>query len=271
MTEYLKSPLNYTGSKFNLLPEIKNNLPKDRTILYDLFCGGGSVFVNLLPNYQTIYANDILIPLIRLYNFLQNNKWEDVIELISSEKIDKDSQEQYVKLREDFNLTGDFIKFFILVCSCTNNMMRFNKKFEFNQTWGKRTYNPSTEIKLKAYHNKIFSNNNLVLTHQSFETYDIDFANGIVYLDPPYYITNAGYNCYWSKNKEIMLYDFIDNLNKNGCKFLLSNVSEHKGIKNPYINRLSKYRIIDIEQNYDIVSRTGKSFSKEILVKNYEN
>jgi len=68
-----------------------------------------------------------------------------------------------------------------------------------------------------------------------------------------------------------MLYDFIDNLNKNGCKFLLSNVSEHKGIKNPYINRLSKYRIIDIEQNYDIVSRTGKSFSKEILVKNYEN
>ena len=60
-------------------------------------------------------------------------------------------------MRSEFNEKGsvDPYQFFCLVVSCTNNMIRWNKKFQFNQTFGKRTYNKNTEEKLIEYFNRI--------------------------------------------------------------------------------------------------------------------
>lgn len=37
---YIKSPLNYTGGKFKLLPQILPLMPDDIENFVDLFCGG---------------------------------------------------------------------------------------------------------------------------------------------------------------------------------------------------------------------------------------
>ncbi|WP_317371660.1 DNA adenine methylase [Helicobacter canis] len=43
----IQSPINYTGSKARLLPQILPLFPREMETCVDLFCGGGSVKNNL--------------------------------------------------------------------------------------------------------------------------------------------------------------------------------------------------------------------------------
>ena len=262
----IPSPFNYTGSKFKLFSLLKEYFPKSRKCLRDLFAGGGSVALNAV--FDEIYANDIVAPLIEFYRFLQVNSWGDVLAAIEVHTIPKDDQEAYLQLRTRFNVSKNYIDFFILVCSCTNNMMRFNQKGEFNQTWGKRTFNKSIEGKLRNYHTRLYKKNNIFFSNRNFIDCPV-FKGDFVYLDPPYTDQGAGYNAYWSRNMDNILYDYIDELNSKQVTFMLSNVAEHKGKINPYLDRLKKYRIIHIPFDYNKVSRSGASNTKEIIVINY--
>lgn len=44
--EFNRSPFFYVGDKFKLLPQLKENFPKDIEKFIEPFCGGGSVFLN---------------------------------------------------------------------------------------------------------------------------------------------------------------------------------------------------------------------------------
>jgi hypothetical protein len=41
LMEYVKSPLNYTGGKYKLLPQLLELFPKQVNTFVDLFAGGG--------------------------------------------------------------------------------------------------------------------------------------------------------------------------------------------------------------------------------------
>lgn len=43
----IKSPLNYTGGKYKLLPQILSFFPEKVPLFIDLFCGGGNVGINV--------------------------------------------------------------------------------------------------------------------------------------------------------------------------------------------------------------------------------
>jgi DNA adenine methylase Dam len=217
---YLKSPFNYTGSKSNLMPQLKLYLPKNVNTCYDLFCGGGGFFVNILDDFPKIIANDIIEPLMEFYKWLQITEWNIVLEEINKRNNLKDDKKKYFEFREKFNQTPNCIDFFILVCSCTNNMMRFNKKFEFNQTWGNRKFNKSTEEKLKKYYNKIYKNDKISFFNKNFFECEIK-KDSFIYMDPPYYgASGAGYNCYWNISMENKLYNFIDDLDNKNIKWI---------------------------------------------------
>ena len=266
----LSSPLNYTGSKTNLFPQLEKLFPKDSEELWDVFAGGGSVFVNSIPIFKKIYVNDIITPLIQFYEFLQKKHWSEIPPLLNYRNIPKDDQNKFVELRKKFNSEKDFIDFFILCCSCTNNMMRFNKKFEFNQTWGKRNYNLATEERLCRYHERIYGNEKLVFLNKNFYELEITNPNAFVYLDPPYFFSMAGYNCYWSKEHEKKLFEFVCHLNSLGIKFMMSNIAEHKNVKNDMLTTYAqKFKVIELDFNYNKVSRTGKNETKEIIIVNY--
>lgn len=262
--EYIKSPLNYTGSKFKLLSQLFPRFPSGKTLI-DLFCGGGSVFIN--SENEKIIANDIVSPLIDFYIELQRKDWSFIEKEISLRRINKDSQDQYLELRERFNTSGNCYDFFVLVCSCTNNMMRFNKSFKFNQTWGKRTYNEKTREKLHKYWQRLHGNTKIQFVSKKWN--DVEIPNdSFVYLDPPYLISEAGYNAYWSREDEDGIYDLLDRLDSCGTKWAFSNVSIHKGKVNPYMERLLKYNVVELNHNYDKVSRKENEETKEILATN---
>lgn len=262
---YIESPLNYTGSKYKLLDQIIPHFSKRKRFV-DSFCGGGSVFIN--SDYEQVLANDKIESLIEFYRELSSKSWESIEKEIETRKTDKNSQEEYLELRSRYNDHKNPYDFFLLVCSCTNNMLRFNKAFQFNQTWGKRTYNNNTREKLYRYWEVLYGSNRVVFSNKDFYDFPVS-KDDFVYLDPPYLISEAGYNAFWSNSLEDKLYDYIDYLDSEKIKFALSNVKLHKGIENPYMNRLVKYKILDLQHNYGKVSRTDeKTETIEMLVVN---
>jgi DNA adenine methylase len=272
-----KSPLNYAGSKQDLIPQLLQHFPSPESVdrFYDVFCGGLSVTIN--TPYKKVISNDIIKPLIQFYCSLKqssdNDLTEEEIEKIKSFAISKESQDEFNKIRAEFNKTGNPYQFFALVSSCTNNMMRFNKSFKFNQTFGKRTINDNTIQKLKDYCN-VLKNKEIHFSCSNYKNLFELFSpnsNDFIYLDPPYaYLSEAGYNAYWSKDDENYLYTLIDNLDKSGIRFALSGMSINKGIKNTNLDKLDKYKIINLDFDYQKVARKKNlGDSQEILVINY--
>lgn len=267
--DFLKSPFNYTGTKFFELEELFQYFPKGCNTIVDLFCGGGSVFIN--APYKNVIANDIIKPLILFYIVLKDYDIETILKILEEVKIPKDDQEEFLRVRKTFNDEGAInpFTFFSLCSSCTNNMMRFNKKFLFNQTFGKRTINDNTIQKLKDYSQRIKKFDSIKFTNKQY--YDVEIPdNSFVYLDPPYLITEAGYNCYWSKELEEKLYTFLLDLNERGVKWGISNMLSHKGENNPFIDKILSFNVHKIEGFHNKAAKQSKAEeSTEVFITNF--
>jgi DNA adenine methylase Dam len=266
----LKTPLNYAGSKTELMSQLLKYFPspEDVATFYDVFAGGLSVTVN--SDYNQIVSNDVILPLIKLWEIIYKNDTSKIITKLLEYQIDKTDSEAFLKMRKEYNVNKNnpFI-FFGLVSSCTNNLMRFNLKGEFNQTFGKRSINDNTIKKLVDYAEKM-KTKDITFTNYSFEDILSKATNkDFVYLDPPYAMTSAGYNAVWNADKELLLQQTMDELTDRGVKWAFSGVSIHKGIENPNMKFLSKYKVIELEQSYEKVAKVKGLESQEILVINY--
>ena len=269
----INTPFNYTGSKFKLLEQILPHFDYTKEYFIDLFCGGGSVYTNVVDKYQKILINDKIEELILIHkNLIQNS--DTFIQQTKSVCVDKNSAEEYAKLRSDFNSNKTPDKLWALMLSCTNNMMRLNKKFEFNQTFGKRSWNDNTQVKVEQFVNHItqFKDKIYFSSKDFFEV--IPKKPSMVYLDPPYTNSEAGYNCYWNQQLEDKLYDYVLELDKNGHSFMLSGVQgKHKDKKESLIiqkliDKGFKYKILNFD--YEKVARNKNTKeSQEIIIFNY--
>jgi len=271
----INSPFNYTGSKFKLLPQILPHFDYTKKNFVDLFVGGGSVYANVIDKYETIIINDIILELVKThYCLLFDDNFVDKVKVCC---VSKEDQEGYNQLRAKFNIERQPEQLYALMLCCTSNLMRFNKKFEFNQTFGRRTFNPSTQKKidefvahLKPYQNKI--------KYKSKHFSEIKLDSGhMVYIDPPYGLTTtgeaiseAGYNAYWKSEDDLHLCDYILNLNTNGHSFILSGLLEHNGKRSWLLNELSKagFNHKILEKNYEKVARNKNKESVEVIVGN---
>lgn len=265
-----KSPLNFTGGKHKLIPALLEHFPSDVETFYDVFAGGLSVTIN--SEYQKIVANDIISPMIRFYEKIQEFDYvEDLIEMVKMCSISKTDKEEYYRAREEFNKNKNPFLFFSLVSSCTNNMVRFNKKLKFNQSFGSRTVNKQTIKKLTNYH-RVIHEKDILFTNYDYQEFLTKLNIGkedFVYLDPPYTLTDPRYYQYWTQVDDHMLCSMLEMLNYNGVRFVLSNVREHNGIVNPILDKLKRYQIIDIENDYEKAARKKGKETIEIIVKNF--
>ena len=160
MTNYHNSPLNYTGSKYKLLDQLLVEFDYDKSNFIDLFAGSFVVGANVVDHYDQIIGNDIIVELIEIHKELLRG--DKIIELTKLVCPNKNDQEAYIELRKKFNLERKPEQLYALMLSCQNNFLRFNKKMIFNQTFGKRSWNSATDIKvenwtehIRKYKNKI--------------------------------------------------------------------------------------------------------------------
>ena len=68
MSSYFKSPMNYMGGKYKLLPQIEPLFPKDIEVFVDLFCGGLDVSLNVKSERKI--CNDLEPHIIDFYTNL---------------------------------------------------------------------------------------------------------------------------------------------------------------------------------------------------------
>lgn len=270
----INTPFNYTGSKYKILDQILPLFDYSKDYFIDLFCGGGSVYTNVCSKYKEIIVNDIIEDLVLIHKNLTQDSdafVEDVKKVMVQSKSD---QSYFLQLRDTYNKAKSPQKLWALMLSCTNNMMRFNKKFEFNQTFGKRTWNDSTEKKVKEFVQYMQPYKEKII-YESKNFYDIiPQKPSMVYLDPPYTNTEAGYNSYWSIALEERLYHYIKELHNKDHSFMLSGVKgKHKeGKESKIIQRLldDGFNHAIIELDYEKVARKKNTKdSQEIIIYNY--
>ena len=281
--ELIKSPLNYTGGKFKLLPQILPYFPNNVDTFVDLFTGGCNVGVNVKAN--KIICNDIEATVINLMNKLKKTDHKEALEIlkttINKYGLSKTNEEGFKKIRQDYNEGNkSWDMFYAMLTHAFNYQIRFNKLGEYNMPFGKNrsSFNPSLEKKFLEFVKKL-NNSNIYFTNSDFNKLKIDKLgqSDFVYCDPPYLVTCASYNEQdgWNIDRENELYKLLDGLNSKGIKFALSNVFENKGKSNDLLKEWSKKYVVNyLDNSYSNCNYHAKDKNKEgtveVLIMNYE-
>ncbi len=270
-----KSPLNYVGGKYKLLPEILPKFPSIENRFIDLFCGGANVAINVKA--KKFVLNDVCKPLIELYGYIRDRSVAEVLgeinKFIMDFKISKTNQEGYLALRDSYNKEPHPIKFLVLISNSFNHQIRFNSKGEFNMPFGKdRSFFNETMQKNLTDLMHVFHSNEFV-----FECEDFRFVypqpDDFVYADPPYTMSTAVYNTGWGQKDDEDLCLYLDYFSMRGGKFALSCVLEHNQKSNDQLkNWAKKYKTHVLEWKYKNSNyhKKDRSGGIEALIVNYE-
>ena len=279
--KYLKSPLNYIGGKYRLLPQILPLFPPDIATFVDLFSGGANVAINVCA--ERILCNDINEKIISLFQTLQTTPVEQVLERIEENirrwGLSKTNEEGFLQFRDYYNQTGDPIDLYTLSCYSFNYQFRFNNSLEYNNPFGRNRSQFSQRMRgnLIAFMEKL-QHTNIQFRSQDFIQFDLSSLGpqDMIYCDPPYLITTGTYNDGnrgfkdWGPKEERQLLELLDRADQQGIRFALSNVMEHKGQKNQLLlDWSSRYRVVDLSFDYSNSSyNTQRGRSREVLILN---
>lgn len=286
MPTFYKSPLNYVGGKYKMLPQIMKLFPRDINIMYDLFAGGCDVCANV--NTKCVFANDINFFIVDIFRVFQRMAIDELLDeidgIIQFWNLSMTNKDGYLSLRHHYNSfpieRRNPIELYVLVCYSFNYQFRFNSKHEFNNPFGKNrsSFNPQMRKNLIKFHDKITGIN---FSSFNFRDLKLDFLGegDFLYADPPYRITTGTYNdgkrgfAGWSVNDDLLLFDLLDDLDARGVKFALSNVIEHKGmVNNELLHWGKKYYTHRINYNYNnsnYHTQNKKHTTREVLITNY--
>lgn len=285
MIGFIKSPLNYTGNKFQVIADIIDKFPIEGNTFYDVFSGGLTVGFNVGLNlsYDKIVAIDNCNQIIDLFKYFYATEVQQILEeidkVIDIYDLSKTNSEAYLRLRNSYNQEPDSIKFYTLICYAFSNQIRFNKKGEFNMPFGKErsSFNPILRKRLKGFCNILQKQNLNFLSldyHDFFNTYISNNKfniNDIVYCDPPRYDKMAtSYEAkMWTEQMEQDLLNYLTTLNTKGIKFALSN---NLKCDNPLLKDwLTSYHVHYLSADYSSCSynKKDKSKDREILITNF--
>lgn len=292
--KYIKSPLNYMGGKYKLLPQLTTLFPKNIDKFIDLFTGGCNIGINV--EAKEIICNDIESHIIDLLNKFKITKSSDILQYIyetinkyelsqterygyeyyntnSSDGVAKYNKDKYIKLRNDYNDdTSNTLLFYIVLIFAFSNQIRFNSKGKFNMPVNKRDFNSNIRKNTVQFIDKL-KELNIRFTNCNFNKFEFDSLteNDFVYCDPPYYNSTATYNenGRWTQDDERILLHTLDKLNERGIKFALSNNLKYD---NPLLDEWKdKYNTHYINGDYSNCNYQKKDKSKdiEVLITNY--
>lgn len=284
----LASPLNYIGGKFKLLPQLLPYFPDDINELVDVFSGGLNVGVNI--KCEQLIANDLNHFVIELLEVLGTTDIDELLTkiqgYIAKYDLSKTNREGFLNLRIDYNANPNPIALYALICHSFNYQFRFNGNLEYNNPFGKDRsfFSPSLRRKLILFNQRI-AQTNVSFHSLPFQELIAQFQatvsdKSLFYCDPPYLLSTGSYNDGnrgfkdWNESQENALHDALDNLHAQGKRFMLSNVTEHKGYRNEQLIKwASNYDLINLNFNYDNASyhskKTDGEFTQEVLIKNF--
>lgn len=300
-TEYIKSPLNYTGNKYRILPQIIPNFPEQINVFVDMFCGGATVGANV--NAKKIYFIDNNERVISLLKFIAKSNFQSLVSALEktinkynlsysnlngyshyfklatpenkNNGLKKYNKKAFEKLKVDYNNLKDKnsdeanVMLYLLLVYGFNNDLRFNSKGEFNLPCGKTDLNKNNLNKLYDFILKAQEKEFIFLCgdFRDPRIQEICFNEAdYMYLDPPYLITDAVYNetSKWGIETEEQLISFLEKAIKKHLPFCLSNViskDDDRVINSPLLSFLEKNKSLNVK-NIDYHYRSS-SYNKK--------
>lgn len=266
----------WAGGKRQLLPQLKERMPKKYNRYYEPFVGGGAVTFGLQPENALI--NDINKSLINAYRQICN---EPEAFLKAVNKLDteiwEDGKRYYYSIREYYNdkmMQSEYdvelaALFVFLNKHCFNGLYRVNGKGLFNVPYNNRrglSVDARVIMEVSGYLKGV------TIIEGDFEVACADAKKGdFVFMDSPYAPLNpTSFESYTKEGFDIeshkRLARLYDELTDRGCYCMLTNhntklIHELYGGKGYKMDVLSVKRMI----NSDAKGRVGE----EVIICNY--
>lgn len=267
----------WTGGKRQLLPVIRELMPKTYNRYFEPFVGGGALFFDLAPKDAVI--NDFNAELINCYQQIKDNP-QELIEILKVHQ-EYNSKEYYLDLRsadrdERIDMMSEVqraARILYMLRVNFNGLYRVNSKNQFNVPYGRYKNPKIVDEELISAISVYINNNQLEIKVGDFEKAIVDVRTGdFVYFDPPYIPLSetSAFTSYthegFSFADQVRLRDAFKRLSDTGAYVILSNSSS------ALVEELYK----DFNIHYVEATRTNgaKSSSRgkisEIIVTNYE-
>ena len=211
--------IKWSGSKRSQSEIIKSFLPDSFGTYYEPFIGGGSMLYAINP--EKAICGDICESLIELWKEIRDHPF-----IVAEEyrkrwiKLQEEGSSIYYIIRDNFNKTKSPYDLMFLSRTCTNGLIRFNSKGEFNNSFhfSRKGINPDSLKRIivdwsNHIQNVDFTATDYIVTTSSAKTGDI------IYLDPPYFHTKGMY--YGNIDFDKFL-NYLEDLNNRNIKYILS-------------------------------------------------
>lgn len=266
----------WAGGKRQLLPQIKERMPKKYNRYYEPFVGGGAVTFGLLPTNAVI--NDINRPLVNTYKQIRQAPQDFLGEVNTiDEAMWEDGKEYYYAMRQNYNdklMKEEFdpelaALFVFLNKHCFNGLYRVNGKGLFNVPYNNsrsKSCDKDSILAIAEYLKQID------ILEGDFEVACEQAREGdFVFIDSPYAPLNpTSFEAYTKEGFDMeshkRLANLYDELTERGCRCMLTNhntelINELYGDKGYKIDVVSVKRMI----NSDASNRKGE----EVIICNY--
>lgn len=240
--------IKWVGGKRRIAKLISSYMPKDFDNYYELFLGGGAVFLNSHNLFKNKYLSDLNTDLITTYKVVR----DDIESLIDAlqEHAKNNCAEYYYEVRSKHDLTNPISiasRFIYLNKTCFSGMYRVNSKGRFNSPYAYYKNPLICDIDALLDCNKALQG--VELNCASFNEIQVS-KNSVVYCDPPYYKSTDPYNkTNFSKTHQTLLAIRSQEWIKNGCKVILSN-SDTELIRELYPESMFDLHVLEISRAF---------------------
>lgn len=267
--------LKWAGGKRQLLPKIREYIPRHYNLYFEPFVGAGAVLFDIQP--QIALINDANSELVNLYEIIKQQP-EELIETALAHPI---TAKHFYYLRSQDRSPGlttlsaldRAARIIYLNKTCFNGLFRVNSQGYFNVPFGNYTDPTIVNEEVIRAVSQYLNEANIQISNDDFEDAVAGAGPGdFIYLDPPYDPMSdtssfTGYNfTSFGREEQRRLKGVCDDLHERGCQLLLSN-SATDFIKSLYDE--DKYTVIEVAANRNINSvGTGRGKINELLIFN---
>ncbi|MBW4583451.1 MAG: DNA adenine methylase [Tildeniella nuda ZEHNDER 1965/U140] len=224
----LPHPVQYQGSKRNLVSDILRFLPTRVERFIEPFAGTAAVSVAVASRNisQRFWLNDLNKPLVELFELIVERP-NEIIHAYTDvwNAQHQDAARHYFEVRENFNKTNDPKLFLYLLARCVKGSVRYNSEGLFNQSPDNRRKGTHPDKMRKNIEGVS------ILLKGKCKFTDLDYrevlamaeSSDFIYMDPPYQgVCGNRDSRYFSG---IHFDDFVlalEDLNKRGIGFAIS-------------------------------------------------
>lgn len=293
----VKPFLKWAGGKGQLLSEIEKYYPFANgkiTKYAEPFVGGGAVLFDILSKFdlESVYISDTNQELINTYCVIRDDidRLIDELKVYQEEYIPAEAEERkilYSSKRARFNLLKcsnnpkhrieEAALMIFLNRTCFNGLYRVNKKGLFNVPMGAYK-NPTIcdEYNLRAVSDKL-QNVEIVCGDYRLSSEFID-QNTFVYFDPPYRPLTATASftayteCLFNDEAQIILSEFVNEMNQKGARILVSNSDpKNTDVNDNFFDEIYASHSIKRVEATRMINCNGENRGviKEILISNF--